>query len=155
MTNDMMAMHYFVQFGASGLGICTSAFVMSQVIEIRYFRHRNMNKFILFQTNFYEQTANYLFIIVCFIGLTMQIYIPCYFAANLLATSERLVTSGYASNWIEQTRCYKATMILFTERIQKPFLMRTYMGVFEITLPTLVFILRTAYSMLSTLTQMA
>lgn len=107
------------------------------------------------QTNFLEQMANYVFIIVCFIGLAMQIYIPCYFAANLLETSSRLIYSAYSSNWIGQSRRYKSTMILFTERIKKPILMRTYQGVFDISLPTLVMILRAAYSMLSTLTQMA
>lgn len=33
MTDRMMGMHYFMQFGASGVGICTSAFVMSKVIS--------------------------------------------------------------------------------------------------------------------------
>lgn len=69
--------------------------------------------------------------------LTLQIFTPCYCASTLTDKSDRLPGSIFYSRWWEQTKRFKSSMLIFTERAMKPIVPKAG-GLFAVGLPIFV-----------------
>lgn len=71
------------------------------------------------------------------ISMFVQLFIPCYCASQLTNKSDKLSSYVYNSNWIEQSKSYKTSMIIFVERNFQPIIPKAG-GLFDIGLPIFV-----------------
>lgn len=69
--------------------------------------------------------------------MTYQISIPCYFGSIVKVKSERLPQYLLESNWIEQSKSFKSSVMIFGERAKRP-ITPFAGGLFAVGLPTFV-----------------
>jgi 7tm Odorant receptor len=81
---------------------------------------------------------------------TFQILLVCYFANNLTLASEQLSQSLFHSNWIKESKKFKAAMKLFMENSKKPLKISAF-GMFHINLENFLRIINSAYSLYAVL----
>lgn len=79
-----------------------------------------------------------IFIGTCYVTLTGQLFISCFFANMVKAKSELLSIEIYQSNWVEQTKTFKNNLKILLECSQRPIVITTSNGILEISLPTFV-----------------
>ncbi|XP_031633731.1 odorant receptor 33b-like [Contarinia nasturtii] len=129
MAENTLSISYLLQFSVSGiiLGICGLQISISL-----------------------SELARFAFIILFFVCMFIEIYIPCFFGTILHYKSDELTASIFHSNWIEQNAYFKHLMIIFTQGTIRP--IRIFAGgLFEVNLPTFLAIVRMAYSMFALL----
>lgn len=61
----------------------------------------------------YSDTAKIVFIILYFLSMIIQIFIPCYFGSIIYYKSKNITTDIYESNWINQSKQFKRCMMIF------------------------------------------
>lgn len=84
-----------------------------------------------------ENFREFMFMALYMSSMMYQILIPCYFGSIVVRKSDELLGKMYASNWIEQSKRFKASLLIFGERAQKP-IVPVAAGLFDVSLPTYV-----------------
>lgn len=62
---------------------------------------------------------------------------PCYFGSQVKSESEKLLFRMFNANWIDQSKRFKAAMLIFNERANRP-VAPFAGGLFALALPTFV-----------------
>lgn len=70
--------------------------------------------------------------------MTIELFIPCYFASRVRAYSERLSCAVFHSNWNGQPVRFQVAIKMFITGVQRPIVIYTLKGVFVVALPTFV-----------------
>lgn len=78
--------------------------------------------------------------------IVLQIFIPCYFGEEMTSASERLSTSLFKSEWINESEDFKMLMKIFLENSKRPIRLSAF-GVFNVTLDNFLKIINLAYSL--------
>lgn len=78
--------------------------------------------------------------------IVLQIFIPCYFGEEMTSASERLSTSLFKSEWINESEDFKMLMKIFLENSKRPIRVSAF-GVFNVTLDNFLKIINLAYSL--------
>lgn len=69
------------------------------------------------------------------VAMTLQIYLPCYYANKLTIESAALLNSIYNSNWSQMSPYNRRLVLLYMRYLQQPVILKA--GVFfDIGLPT-------------------
>lgn len=68
-------------------------------------------------------TLDLLFTIVYSLAVTIQLFVPCYYATNVIEKSNKLSRNIYFSNWIDADIIYKKSFQIFVTRSLKPFIL--------------------------------
>ncbi|KFB38050.1 AGAP002126-PA-like protein [Anopheles sinensis] len=125
---------FFVQFSASGLVICATAFKASSMI------------------NLYELTAiqNLLYML----AMMFQMFLPCRFGNEVTRKSNALRTAVYSSQWYGMRLRERKFLHMLLQRMNKPFTLRGY-HFFNYNLPAYTSTLNMAYSVYALLQRMA
>lgn len=149
----MFGFAYLFQFSYQMVGLCTTTYVLTMVTD----------------------PAAWFFMFSLLAAQTQQLFLPCYCGTLLYYESNQSSSSMYMSNWIGSSKSFKMSMLIFVERSINPFELHSRGGLYSISLPTFVGVrqlnlfsvlrckyiffslnqvIKTAYSMLSCLTQM-
>lgn len=75
------------------------------------------------------------FIILYFISVIIQLYVPCYFATLLFYKSNQLTNVLFHSNWIEHSPYFKKMLIIFLQAVYTPITILAG-GTFKLNLST-------------------
>lgn len=129
----LLAVNYGVQFMASVLVLCLTAFMLSSV------------------TRPADDPAKFAFLLMYMGNMGMELFIPCWYGSLVRAQSERLSGAVFEGGWVEMGVRYRRSMMVFVEGVRRPMVMYTWKRVFVIALPTFVTVGRAAYSLLSCL----
>lgn len=141
--DSILSLHYFVQFGVSGVVICVSAFKLSLVstelspLSVLF----NSKKQILIFFHFYfklnplKDHMQFIFVCEYLISMTTEVFIPCYFGSVVIQKSNRLTTKIYESNWIDKVHSFKSSLKIMLINSIEP-LTPLAGGLFVIGLPT-------------------
>ena len=90
-----------LQFGVSGLVLCTCAFQLAVVSPSGDF-------------------AKFMFVLIYSVCMVIEVYIPCYYGSVVIEKSRRLTDSIYASDWINQDQTFKSSLLILVSRTFKP-----------------------------------
>lgn len=134
LSEDTMSLAYLFQFGVSGIVLCICAFQISMVIIHFKFTFSSVSlRQYLFQIT-WSELATFAFIIIFFLCMFIEIYIPCFFGALLYYKSSKLTEAAFHSNWIEQSPNFKRLLLMFAQGTHRP--IRIFAGgLFELNLP--------------------
>lgn len=72
-----------------------------------------------------------------FAAITSQIFLPCYFANEVVIASENLNTNMYETNWMDLPREHRQIIIIYMERLKRT-LNFTVGGLFLLDMDTFV-----------------
>lgn len=98
------------------------------IIQIRHF------SLAAFQTS-PSDIAKFIFIIIYFNCMIIEIFVPCYFGSVVVEKSRKLTHDMFLSNWIERGPLFKKSLGILVERTFRP--IATFAGgVFLLHLPT-------------------
>lgn len=76
-------------------------------------------------------------IVLYIVGMIFEILMPCYYGSIIKAKSEKLPERLFASNWVEQSKQFKSSMLIFGERALRP--IAPFAGaILPLALPTFV-----------------
>jgi hypothetical protein len=78
--------------------------------------------------------------------MVFQIYLPCYFATEIYATSENLTSKLFHSEWFYDDKEYGKLVKIFMEFAKKPIEFAA-IGVFVVNLENFTTICNSAYSL--------
>lgn len=82
--------------------------------------------------------------------MMFEIFLPCYYAHELMLASENLMITVTHSKWIETDKATKKILIIFLENLKRP-LQITFHGLMDINLVTFTNIMQSAYSLYAVL----
>nr|AOE48040.1 putative odorant receptor OR35 [Athetis lepigone] len=85
------------------------------------------------------------FLVIYFITVTLQIFVPGYLGTQLTYESQELLTAAYNSDWITRSESFKKSLRLFRERATIPIVI-SGLKMFPLSLNTFTAIVKTAYS---------
>lgn len=140
--DQLLAVHYGVQFVASAIVLCVTAFMLSSVERPG------------------ADVARFAFLLMYMVNMGLELIIPCWWGSQVMAASGRLSQAVFESGWwrvaavgggVEQQARFARLMRVFVERVRRPLVAYTWQKVFVIALPTFVTVGRAAYSLLSCL----
>lgn len=107
----------FLQFGVSGLVLCTCAFQLSVTSP--------------------TDLAKFLFNVSYFICMIIEIFVPCYFGSVVMDKSRELTYDAFRANWLEQRPLFTKSLSIFVERTFRP--IATFAGgIFLLHLPVFI-----------------
>lgn len=84
--------------------------------------------------NFLEDPANFAALVQYAVVMTLQIFLPCYYANVLTLESSRLVHSIYCCNWINMSFKNRRMITLYSMHLNEPVILRAG-NFFDIGLP--------------------
>lgn len=96
-----------------------------------------MNILFSIQLDPINEFTTFLGAVMYIISMFAQLLIPCFCASQLTDKSDKLSSYVYNSNWIEQSKSFKSSMIIFVERNFQPIIPKAG-GLFDIGLPIFV-----------------
>ncbi|XP_055322119.1 odorant receptor 33a-like [Sitodiplosis mosellana] len=120
----------FAQFCVSGVVLCTSAYQLTMIAP--------------------ENFSKLSFVIVYFMCMMTEIFVPCFFGSVALEKSRLIGWKIYESNWMKQDKRYKQAFSIFIQRSSFPIHL-TVNKIFFLDLSTFLKILKTAYSLFALL----
>lgn len=97
-----------------------------------------------FQINILEEPFEFVTMILYAMSMIIQIFVPCHCASILTHHSELLSRCIFESNWVEQSRPFKSSMLIFAERTKQSIVPMAG-GLFEIGLPIFVTVTNCSY----------
>lgn len=120
-----MSYAYLFQFGISGIVLCICAFQISVVCISDLIQVFSKNLFKHFENVFFfqitwSQLATFAFIIMFFMCMFIEIYIPCFFGTLLRYKSSNLTEAAFHSNWTEQSPRFKRFLLMFAQGTIRP-----------------------------------
>lgn len=135
--HELFGVHYTVQFVASGLVLCVTAFMLS-----------------IGRPD--DDPAKFAFLVSYILNMGLALFIPCYFGSMVRAKSDELSMAAFQCGWplMRQTvggGGFHRVLLMFMQAAQRPIVQYTWKKVFTIALPTFVTVCRAAYSLLSCL----
>lgn len=76
-------------------------------------------------------------VFIYMLAVTLQIFVPCYCGSIVTYQSELLPRCIFYSNWAEQSKRFKSSILIFVERAKQPIVPMAG-GLFQIGLPIFV-----------------
>jgi hypothetical protein len=90
------------------------------------------------------------FLLLFMIPMILMTLLPYYFSTNLTLASEKLSTSLFHSNWLNESPKFKSTMKIVTEMSKRKIAVRSF-GAYEVNLEKFLLIMNSAWSMYAVL----
>lgn len=75
---------------------------------------------VCFQIDPTKDFVNYMLVVLYIVGMIFEILMPCYYGSEIKAKSELLPARMFASNWTDQSKRFKSSMLIFGERSLRP-----------------------------------
>lgn len=82
--------------------------------------------------------------------MIVQILLPCYFGNEMIIASEKLSTSLFHSDWMNESREFRMAMKIFMENAKIPIKLSA-VGIFQLSLDNFLKIINSAYSLYAVL----
>ncbi|CRK88696.1 CLUMA_CG002372, isoform A [Clunio marinus] len=83
--------------------------------------------------------------------MILEIFIPCYFGNEILLASQKLSTSLFHSDWIQEDKNFKTALKMVLENTKNPIKIAAAQGVFPVSLVTFLRIINSAFSVYAVL----
>jgi 7tm Odorant receptor len=80
------------------------------------------------------------------IPIIVEMLMPCYVGNDLTLAIKKLPESLFHSNWTDESKEFKKTMVIFMENTKKSIKVSAF-GVFELSLENFLKIINSAYSL--------
>nr|QZH55112.1 odorant receptor 16 [Achelura yunnanensis] len=131
LVQDVFSFSLFIQFSLASCVICVCLFRFTLPAPWQY----------------YIFLATYIFVMI------VQIFIPCWFGSRIIEKSQLLKLSIYSCDWTPQSRKFKSSLRIFSERVNRPIAL-TAGKMFALSLGTFTSIMNSAYSFFTLLRHM-
>lgn len=132
---ELYQVHYAMLFAISSTLLCVIAYTLSTMGSS-------------------SSTAQWSFMILYLLNMSVQLFIPCYFGTILQMKSDALSKAAFDCGWPEDgagKSAFRKYVLLFMMGSHQPMTLRTWKSTFVIELSTFVMVYRAAYSLLSCL----
>ncbi|XP_073834484.1 odorant receptor 94a-like isoform X2 [Musca autumnalis] len=103
--------------------------------------------------NFWEDPGNFIALFQYAVCMTLQIFLPCYYANKLTVESSSLMDSAYNSNWMDMQLSDRRLLLQYMQYLNKPVILRAS-RFFYIGLPVFTKTMNNAYSFFALLLNM-
>ncbi|XP_013134594.1 PREDICTED: odorant receptor 46a, isoform A-like [Papilio polytes] len=123
--------------------------IITQLKVLKYkFKRLNFKNRALKRRNASEgSTVNSLLFLLTYItAMVLIIFVPSWLGTQLMYESKDLVTAAYNSDWMNSSKEFKRSIIIFMERTKTPMCV-VGMKMFLLSLDTFITIMKTAYSL--------
>ena len=89
-------------------------------------------------------------VFIYLLATVIEISFPCYYGSEIIASSEKLSTSLFHSEWFKQDKQFTKSMLIFMEKVKKPIKISVY-GLYDLDLSYFTAVCNSAYSLFAVL----
>lgn len=136
--NHILSMSFLVQFGVSGIVLCSTVFLLSVVRRIATRVPVHSQHFCsISQKNPTDNLIEYIAVVLYLICVISQILLNGFLGSRLTDQSDDITHAIYSSQWMDRNEKCKRAMCILIVRGMRP--IRIFAGgLFELSLPTFV-----------------
>ncbi|CRK88695.1 CLUMA_CG002371, isoform A [Clunio marinus] len=98
-----------------------------------------------------EESSLFIFMFTYMVPMILEIFLPCYYGNEILLASQKLSTSLFHSDWIQEDKKFKTAMKMILENTKNPIKIAAAQGVFPVNLVTFLRIMNSAFSVYAVL----
>jgi odorant receptor len=143
---DNFSTAIFIQGLLGSVILCMNAFTMTMVSRRLHVQSISKNFF----SDQVHDISGFIKIFAFMFAMIIEIFLPCYFGNELSLASSKLSTAMFHSNWIDENRDVKVSMLVLMENLKQEMTISAF-EVFQLNLETFTTIANSAYSLFAVL----